>query len=146
MAKYNLFKKVIKDTAIFATVLVCTVGAMPTAFAKAEDGATWADFQFQFSSVGDQDYTAYLYKSSNDYLTMKCTYTDVPGAVYKAYGIGESSGKTSEIKEFYEGKWDLLGNDICGEYVHMHGELLDDEGWDGSYADGYWHSDSGIAQ
>lgn len=133
--------KMIKKVVVAGTVL----GLVALSGLTTVKGQSWSDFEFQFGGVYDARETGWLEKKNNDCITMQCTFMDVPDAYYRAYAVDHNGG-TTDSKEFYEGTWHYFYNDMQRKNVKMHGILLEDYGWGGSYASGYWHVDSGIAQ
>ena len=149
MIRLNLIKKVLKNTAVFATVIVMSLGTTGV-FTKA---TTWANYAFAFNYAGYVERTSPLYKSvANDYVTMETTYVDIPDIRMDAVVVSASNDSTtySSVVSFYGEEWHMFYNWVpvsnTGTSIKIKATLVDDYGWDGAYVQGYWHSDSGISQ
>ena len=146
MIRLNLIKKVLKNTAVFATVIVMSLGTTGV-FTKA---TTWSNFLYVFNYVGQSLSTDPLYKNqANDYVTMETTYVDIPDIRMDAVVVNANVDSTiySPVVSFYGEEWNMFYNTVpSGTSIKIKATLVDDYGWGGAYVQGYWHSDSGISQ
>ena len=141
----NKVKRVLKNTAVFAAVMLLISGGGVLSV-KAARGVSY-DFSFSLQSQGDRDWTSTEAKDTTDWCSMQCTWSEFPGASYYAYACDNLERYASEKMVYFEqGTWALIGNsikengsDLCrivaiGDYIPS----------DGCVFTGYWYADSGF--
>ena len=141
----NKVKRVLKNTAVFAAVMLLVSGGGALSV-KAARGVS-NDFSFSLQSQGDTDRTPIVAKDTTDWCSMQCTWSEFPGASYYAYACDEEGRYASEKMVYFEqGTWALIGNSIKengSEWCRIYA-IGDNIPSDGCVFTGYWYADSGF--
>ena len=141
----NKVKMVLKNTAVFAAVMLLVSGGGALSV-KAARGVS-NDFSFALQYQGHRDETPLVAKDTTDWCSMQCTWSEFPGASYYAYACDNLERYASKQMVYFEqGTWALIGNSIkengsdwckivaIGDYIPS----------DGCVFTGYWYADSGF--
>lgn len=105
------------------------------------------DFEFFFSGEGGYAWTDMRQKDTMEFLSMKCTYSEIPDAYYGAWSFGNGSAYSRQVYFFWQDSWhtiDYFGP--TGINVGIEAQLVNDGGIGEQIFEGYWYVDSGISQ
>lgn len=141
------FKKIIKNTIIFATMMLVIGVYTAPVISKAGDDV-WYGASFDFD--GDTYYTDRKNKNTSSSVWMSCTDKDIDGSYYyaKVYALN-SAGTRIDVSHGYEYYFDVndshnMLNWVYEEHYNMtcvrcEGYSVDD--YHGAWFGGYWNPD-----
>ena len=139
------FKKIIKNTIIFATMMLVIGVYTAPVISKAGD-----TFGVAFSVDGQEKYTERQNKTTSSSVNMECTDKDIDGSYYYAsVHAVNAAGTRIDVSHGYEYYFDVneshnMRNWVYEEHYNMacvkcQGYSVDD--YHGAWFGGYWYAD-----
>lgn len=139
------FKKIIKNTIIFATMMLVIGVYTAPVISKAGD-----TFGVAFSVDGQEKYTERQNKTTSSSVNMECTDKDIDGSYYYAsVHAVNAAGTRIDVSHGYEYYFDVneshnMLNWVYEEHYNMacvkcQGYSVDD--YHGAWFGGYWYAD-----
>ena len=140
------FKKIIKNTIIFATMMLVIGVYTAPVISKAGDDV-WYGASFDFD--GHEKYLPSQFKYTSSSVWMSCTDKDIDGSYYYGKVYAYKSGQYYDVSHGYEYYFDVnethnMLNWVYEEHYNMtcvrcEGYSVDD--YHGAWFGGYWYPD-----